>query len=759
MFEGQSVVANRADAFRVLVADDDPDALEVYALALKAADPTNDHDEGLTDLESDLFGEAAATSPSSDAATYELELCHQGDQAIEAVRAALAAGRPFAVAFLDFRMPPGPDGVETAERIRALDPDINIVFVTGYADLHPDDIAKRVGPIDKLLYCQKPVQEAELQQFTHALCAKWRAERNLVVTAQDLLATKERLQHLLTSSPAVIYSCAPGIDYAATFVSDNIEAILGYPASEFLEKPSFWLDHIHPEDMPNIRAKIEQVFRSQQVVCEYRIRHKDGQYRWLLDETKVVLDAEGNPIELVGYCIDITDRKTQQAALQHQALHDALTGLPNRNLLADRLDHGLSIAKRERTSLALLLLDLDHFKDVNDTLGHEFGDELLRQVTARLQGLIRTSDTLARLGGDELAIIQSELGQPDGAAGLAQRVIDALAQPFDLRGHEVVIGCSIGIALYPEDQTDPDHLLRNADLALYRAKADGRGIYRFFEQDMNIKLQQRKSLEAALRQALSHDQLELHYQPQIGLDGERVTGVEALIRWHHPEHGMIPPADFIPLAEETGIIIPITEWVLRRACLDARDWADFSVAVNLSPAAFKQQDLVGMVASILGEIGFDPSRLELEITETSLLQDTDRALTTLNDLKKLGVRVAMDDFGTGYSSLSYLQRFPFDKIKIDRSFIAKLTGDSDAAAIVDAVISLGRSLGMATTAEGVETSDQAVFLSGKGCKEVQGFYYARPMPAAEMATIVAATDDELNKTKEAIDHRPSQALG
>ncbi|MDH3663229.1 MAG: diguanylate cyclase, partial [Alphaproteobacteria bacterium] len=528
----------------------------------------------MTDLESELFGKVEANLPSSDGVAYELELCQQGDEAIEAVRAALAAERPFSMAFLDVRMPPGPDGVETAERIRALDPNINIVFVTGYADLHPDSIAQRVTPIDKLLYCQKPMQAIELQQFAHALSAKWQAERNLAATAQDLLATKERLQHLLTSSPAVIYSCAPGLDYAATFVSDNIEAILGYPTSKFLDNPSFWLDHIHPEDMPNIRAKIEQVFRHQQVVTEYRFRHKDGQYRWLLDETRVVSDADGKPIELVGYCIDITDRKTQQATLEHQALHDALTGLPNRNLLVDRLDHGLKLAQRDRTSLALLLLDLDHFKDVNDTLGHGIGDELLRQVTVRIQGLIRTSDTLARLGGDEFAIIQ--LGQPDGAASLAQRINDVLARPFELHGHEVVIGSSVGIALYPEDQTDPDHLLRNADLALYRAKAEGRGVYRFFEQNMNIKLQQRKSLEAALRRALSDDQFELHYQPQIGLDGERITGVEALIRWHHPERGMIPPADFIPLAEETGIIIPITEWVLRRACLDTRDWANLS---------------------------------------------------------------------------------------------------------------------------------------------------------------------------------------
>ncbi|MDH3664466.1 MAG: EAL domain-containing protein, partial [Alphaproteobacteria bacterium] len=380
------------------------------------------------------------------------------------------------------------------------------------------------------------------------------------------------------------------------------------------------------------------------------------------------------------------------------ASHDPLTDLPNRTLFRDRLQQALAQSERLADHVAVICFDLDHFKDVNDTLGHGFGDELLRQVGARIHALMRAGDTFARLGGDEFAIIQLGLDQPDDAANLAQRIIDNVAQPFDLMGHEAVIGCSIGIAVDPDGQTDPDHLLRNADLALYRAKAEGRSIYRFYEEDMNVRLQQRKALETELRQALAQGEFEVYYQPQIGLEDERVAGVEALIRWHHPARGMITPADFIPLAEETGIVIPITEWVLRRACLDARDWSDLGVAVNLSPVVFKHQDLVGMISAILDETGFDPRRLELEITETSLLLDAERALAILIELKALGIRVAMDDFGTGYSSLSYLQRFPFDKIKIDRSFIAKLTSDSDAVAIVEAVISLGRSLGMATTA-------------------------------------------------------------
>jgi len=425
--------------------------------------------------------------------------------------------------------------------------------------------------------------------------------------------------------------------------------------------------------------------------------------------------------------------------IAHLASHDQLTNLPNRALFRDRLQQALAQAERQHYRVAVICLDLDRFKDVNDTLGHAVGDELLQQVTHRVQGLLRKSDTLARLGGDEFAIVLAAIDQPDHAGRLAQRIIDALAEPFQLRGHDVIIGSSIGIALYPDDESSPDHLLRNADLALYRAKAEGRGVFRFFEEDMNVRLQQRKMLEADIRQALVADQFEIYYQPQIGLDGERVVGVEALIRWHHPERGMVSPMDFIPVAEEIGLIIPITEWVLRRACTEAQDWDAFSVAINLSPAVFKHQDLLGLIEGVLRDTNFDPCRLELEITETSLLQESERALTILNDLKAMGIRIAMDDFGTGYSSLSYLQRFPFDKIKIDRSFVSELTASDDAVAIVRAVISLSQSLGMATTAEGVESIDQHVFLTGQGCDEVQGFYYARPMPALEIRSIVEAT--------------------
>jgi diguanylate cyclase (GGDEF)-like protein len=423
------------------------------------------------------------------------------------------------------------------------------------------------------------------------------------------------------------------------------------------------------------------------------------------------------------------------------ARHDALTDLPNRILFRSRLQQALAQAERRAGRVAILCLDLDHFKDVNDTLGHAAGDQLLRQATGRIQDLIRRGDTLARLGGDEFAIVQSDLDQPDGAAGLAQRVIDALSRPFDLDGQEVTIGCSVGIAIYPDDHSDADNLLRDADLALYRTKAEGRGSYRFFEQEMNRRLRERKALEAALRRALAEGELEMHYQPQFGLGSRSLSGVEALIRWHHPERGAISPVEFIPLAEQTGLILPITEWTLREACRAARAWPGLSLAVNLSPASFRHQDLVKLVAEVLAESGLEAARLELEITETSLLRETDRTFEILRQIKALGVRIAMDDFGTGYSSLSYLQRFPFDKIKIDRSFVAELMTSPDAAAIVRAVLRMGHSLGMRTVAEGVESDSQVTFLTAEGCDDVQGFYYAAPMSAVEMGALYRAAAD------------------
>jgi len=436
---------------------------------------------------------------------------------------------------------------------------------------------------------------------------------------------------------------------------------------------------------------------------------------------------------------DITDRRQAEARIRHMARHDALTNLPNRVLFKERLEEALKRVPRGE-SVAVLSLDLDNFKSVNDTLGHPIGDALLESVAERLRVSVRENDTIARLGGDEFAVVQVGSEQPAGATALAQRVIDALSTPYDIEGHQVVIGTSIGIAVAPLDGSDADELQKNGDMALYRAKSEGRGTYRFFETEMDARMQSRRALELDLRKALMADEFELHYQPVLDLKTNEICSLEALIRWQHPTRGIVAPGDFIPLAEDMGLIVPIGEWVLRRACLDAMSWpGNVRVAVNLSPVQFKSKRLLESVVSALAMSKLPANRLELEITEGVLLVEHASTLATLHQLRALGAHIAMDDFGTGYSSLSYLRSFPFDKIKIDRSFISNITTEQNSVAIVRAVTGLSASLGMATTAEGVETREQLERVRAEGCTEVQGFLLSAAKPADEILAILEAS--------------------
>ena len=447
---------------------------------------------------------------------------------------------------------------------------------------------------------------------------------------------------------------------------------------------------------------------------------------------------------LVSTTEDITERRRSEAKIAHMARYDALTDLPNRVLLRERLQHTLS-GRRRTEGVAVLCLDLDHFKEVNDTLGHPIGDALLKSIAERLRGCTRETDTVARASGDEFVIVQISTDPPKEATALAARIIEVLSAPHELDGHQVVVGTSIGIAIAPNDGTDPDTLLKNADLALYRTKGEGRGRYRFFEQQMNTRMQERRALEVDLRKALVNGEFELHYQPVVNLTNHEVSGLEALLRWNHPERGTISPAEFIPLAEETGLIVPIGEWVLRQACAEAASWpAHIRVAVNLSAVQFKSRNLVEVVFNAFATSGVAAARLELEITESVLIQDGEAALATLNQLRDLGVRIALDDFGTGYSSLSYLRSFPFDKIKIDGCFVCDLSeADDESLAIVRAVARLGSSLGMATTAEGVETEEQLKMIRAEGCTEMQGYLFSPPRPAAEIRQLLLSQPERL----------------
>ena len=450
------------------------------------------------------------------------------------------------------------------------------------------------------------------------------------------------------------------------------------------------------------------------------------------------LDYEGVPAVLIAI-IDITERKEAEARIAHMAHHDALTDMPNRVLLRERMAEALAQRTRNNKFLGMLCLDLDNFKLVNDTLGHPVGDRLLQAVAERIQSVVRKGETAARLGGDEFAVLVPEASTPEEVSVLARRLIEVVGEPYKIDDTVVTVGTTVGIAVPPGDGEDADHLLRNADMALYRAKADGKGTYRFFEPEMDARAQARRRLEIDLRTAIAEENLEVHYQPLVDFATDKITGLEALLRWPHPERGSIPPSEFIPLAEETGLITSLGRFVLRRACKDATLWPDgVMLAVNLSPLQFRVGNVFLMVKEALEETGLKASRLDLEITESVLLEKTDQVIASLHALRALGVRISMDDFGTGYSSLSYLRSFPFDKIKIDRSFVRDLESNQGTRAIVRAVLGLAAGLDMKVVAEGIENKQDLAYLMSEGCREGQGFLFSRARPQAEILKMLTS---------------------
>ncbi len=486
----------------------------------------------------------------------------------------------------------------------------------------------------------------------------------------------------------------------------------------------------HPEaSLADALIEVDALLRSESTMQIQRLA--DGR----------VVSVALHPLARGGFAAiyeDVTERWQAEARIAHMARHDALTDLPNRLLLRERIEGAVTLARRE-TGFAVLCLDLDNFKQVNDTLGHGVGDELLRAVAHRLRACLREVDTVARLGGDEFAVIQAGVEGPEDAGTLARRIREVVSAPYTLAHHSVTVGVSIGIALAPADGLEPDRLMQCADVALYRAKADGRGAYCFFEAEMDARLQARRALELDLRAAFEAKAFELYYQPIYDIAAERICGFEALLRWTHPERGPVSPAEFVPLAEEIGLIVPLGEWVLRAACREAAGWPDdLKVAVNVSAAQFTSSGLIATVRDALAESHLPARRLELEITESVLLVNGNATVAILHGLRGLGSRIAMDDFGTGYSSLSYLRSFPFDKMKIDRCFIRDLTVEQGSGFIVRAVISLASSLGMTTTAEGVETPEQLRRLREEGCNEVQGYLFSPPVPASELPALLKA---------------------
>jgi diguanylate cyclase (GGDEF)-like protein/PAS domain S-box-containing protein len=562
---------------------------------------------------------------------------------------------------------------------------------------------------------------------------------------QDLARTKNFLDTVIENVPATIF-VKDARDFRHVLINRAGEEFFGLPAEQIIGKtayeflPKAAADSIAARDYELLRCGRQDFYQEQPIHCS------GDDLRLVSTRRRVIRGAGGEPQYLMGVVEDISEQKRAEARIAHMARHDVLTDLPNRVLLMERVDEALARLRRCGERFCVFLLDLDQFKSVNDSLGHPVGDALLKAVAQRLRSSTRETDVVARLGGDEFAILQTvEGGQRESALVLANRILEVVTAPYDLDGQQVIIGTSIGIATAPDDGDDGDQLLVKADLALYRAKSEGRNGYRFFQAEMEAEVRARHALEVDLRAAVARGEFELHYQTVVDIPTQETRGVEGLVRWRHPQRGIVSPLQFILLAEETGLIVPLGRWILRRACSDAAGWpSHIKVAVNLSPAQFRKGDLIDTVSRTLTETGLPPERLELEITESVLLQKNAENLAVLHQLKNLGVSIVLDDFGTGYSSLSYLKMFPFDKIKIDKSFVEELANRADCAAIVGAVISLGRSLDIGTIAEGVETPEQLALLRAAGCREAQGYLFSRPVPASQLtfATAKKAEHDD-----------------
>lgn len=569
--------------------------------------------------------------------------------------------------------------------------------------------------------------------------------KNLALVKQTDEAIRLRDRAIESSVNAIMITSCNESDAPIVYVNPAFERITGYSREDVLGRNPRFLhrDDIDQPGLEMIQVAIKDEREGKAVLRNYR---KDGSLYWNELSIAPVRDEKGKVTHFVGVQNDISDTKHYQEALEHQANHDALTGLPNRNLLQDRIFQAIVYAERSAHLVAVVFIDLDNFKLVNDSLGHTAGDQLLKAVAERLQSAFRSVDTVARLGGDEFVLILYDQSSEELISQETERINEVFLAPFDIDGREIFVSYSAGFSLYPQDGKDAETLLMNADVAMYRAKEKRGNSFQFYAPEMHSKINDRLALESNMRHALERQEFLLLYQPQINLKTKKVFGMEALIRWHHPTMGMISPAKFIPLAEETGLIVSIGEWVTRTACEQLKAFEnaglrDLTVAVNLSSRQFKESDLIPSIAKILQDTGLAAEHLELELTESILMNNSQGIVSTLDTLKNMGLKLAIDDFGTGYSSLSYLKSFPMDKLKIDQSFVKDISTSSDNSAIVRAIINLGHSLNLQVIAEGVETEQQLDFLTAHNCDEIQGYYYSKPLSAEDFKQFVEQHND------------------
>ena len=580
--------------------------------------------------------------------------------------------------------------------------------------------ARLLPAIDREL--REAVERATRRRAENALRENERRFRSLIENSSDIMTVVD-------------------VSGSITYQSSSVERILGLLPDDLIGTKL--QEHVHPDDVEHVLQSLARPDEEGVQSFEFRFRERGGAWRILEATVNHLLD---NP-DVAGIVLnsrDITARKQDEATIRHLAYFDALTGLPNRMLFNDRLAQALAHSKRRGArGVALMFLDLDRFKTINDTLGHGAGDHLLRGAAQRLTSSLREEDTVARLGGDEFLFLFPEVDEAESAARIAQKILNLFGEPFAVQDHELHVTTSIGISIYPMDGAEPETLVRNADTALYRAKEQGGNRYQLYAPAMNEKISKRMRLESNFRRALERNELALHYQPLVQLDNGRIVGVEALIRWQSPELGSVSPAEFIPMAEDTGLIVPMTRWVLRTACAQMKEWqrdgiAPDTISANVSACQFNECNLAGIVSDALRSSGLDGSSLCVELTESVMVEDAEVTIDTLQQMKKFGIKFSIDDFGTGFSSLSYLKRLPIDTLKIDQSFVRNISNDADDAAIAMLIIGMAHDLGLSVVAEGVETEEQRAFLQSKRCDVIQGYLVSRPLPAPEMAKFLAA---------------------
>jgi diguanylate cyclase (GGDEF)-like protein/PAS domain S-box-containing protein len=631
---------------------------------------------------------------------------------------------------------PDSRGIDTFDKVFAAAGNIPILVLCGANNENTGKLAVERGAHDFLLK-----DHLDNYSLTRAVTGMFERGTN----ADALFVEKERAEVTLNSIGDGVLST--DIDGNVTYLNSVAECMTGWTRAEALGRPLVEvfniIDGTTRERSDNPMSLAVRENKTVTLTANCILIRRDGYESPIEDSAAPIHDRGGNITGAVIVFHDVSVARQMSLQLSHLAQHDSLTDLPNRMLLNDRLQQAINMAKRHGYRIAVLFMDLDRFKHINDSLGHVVGDQLLQAVASRLERCVRESDTVGRQGGDEFVVVLSELDTPENAGIGAAKLLAALTMPYHIGQHDVIVPVSIGVSIYPDDGENAEMLINNADVAMYHAKENGRNNYQFFKHEMNIRATERQFIESSLRVALERNEFSLHYQPKIDLSSGAITGVEALLRWKHPERGFIPPAQFVPIAEDTGLILPIGHWVLSEACRQSREWLDAGfapvpMAVNISAVEFRSRDFLENVRAVLKESRIEAHCLELELTESVLMKHAESTVAMLKSLKEIGVQLTVDDFGTGYSSLSYLRQFPIDALKVDQSFVHEISSRPDDAAIVSAVISMGNSLKKRVIAEGVETREQLDFLTAEGCEEAQGFYFNRPMVANQFVKLLEA---------------------